>query len=586
MHTRHLNVTLGLKGDVVLVPRRRWAARRALLLVCTMCVSAGVIGAAVPSAATAYTHAVSATTPTPDDAEAGDPTPSEPAPTPTSPVDPAEPTPDPTPSGPSPSKPTPEPSASVPPQPTPTQPAPAPGPWTPFPPAPAPGAGPLAPPPPFPPLVLTPAPAAFGRVYPTNPWIYNHLPGTRFLDARTDEHGHVARLHMGIDAQGGVDQPIFAVAAGTVVDGTWGTSTRDRHGYGNQVRIEHADGFATRYAHFASAPLVQLGDHVEARQLIGYMGGSQRGDLDRLDRHLHFEVTKDGQHIDPIAFLSGASIADPAASADAAAVTAADTRTLYEIRQTGDDGYASISTGVTVGSDVFTAIDMGGETATVMVSEHGMLSRIAVVDGAWTKTPTGLALEATSVSGADTGGAYPELFAVEAGKLFHIVHDGAGWTKTWTGHEFSGTVSAVAVQGSGLHAMLQQAGYLYHLSPAEGGLWNITDTRLEGGAHTDAVYLDGSAPEAMTAIDGEVFRITRGDVAWEAQSTGLSAAGPLAAAYEGGGWPVALSAEDGVLGVTRVTDRVWTRFAYDVHVPGPIDAVVLDGSGAVLYSIG
>ncbi|WP_164861784.1 M23 family metallopeptidase, partial [Microbacterium sp. CPCC 204701] len=474
------------------------------------------------------------------------------------------------------------------PRPDPTKPAPAPGPWMPFTPAPPPGSGvgSLAPVAPFPPLALTPAPAAFGRVYPTNPWIYNDLPGTRFLDGRADARGRVARLHMGIDAQGGVNQPIFAVAAGTVIDGTWGTSTRDRHGYGNQVRIAHPDGFATRYAHFASAPLVQLGDHVEAGQLIGYMGGSQRGDLERLDRHLHFEVTKDGQHVDPIAFLGGASTAEASGPAAPAAVTAADTRLLYEVRPKGDGGYASISTGVTVGSDIFAAVDLGGETATVMVSEHGMLNQIAVVDGAWTKTPTGLALDATSISGADTGTGYPELFAVEGGKLFHIARGDAGWVKTWTGHEFSGTVSTVALPGGRLHAMLQQAGYLYHLAPAEGGLWNISDTRLEVGAHVDAVYVDGPAPEAMTAIDGEVFRITRGEVAWDAQSTGLSATGPLAAAYAGGGWPLALSAEDGVLGVTRVTDRVWTRYAYDLQAPGPIDAVVLDGRDAVLYSIG
>lgn len=585
MHTRHLYVTFASEGDDVLVPRRRWAARRALFVVCAAAACFGLVGAGVPSAATAYTPAVTSTTPTPT------PTPSDPAPGETAP-DPAptetvspDPTPEPTPSDPGPS-PTPEPSASVP-APTPT--APAPEPWVPYVPAPSPraGSGPLAPASPFATLVPAPTPAAFGRVYPTNPWIYNGLPGTRFLDARTDAEGRIARRHMGIDAQGGVNQPIFAVAAGTVVDGTWGTSARDRHGYGNQVRIAHADGYATRYAHLATAPLVELGDHVEAGQLIGYMGGSQRGDLDALDRHLHFEVTKDGQHIDPIAFLSGAGTADAVGSvAPAAAAAPVESRLLYEVRPKRDGGYASISTGITVGSDVFTAVDMGGATATVMVSENGMLYQIAVEGGAWTKTPTGLALDATSISGADTGTGFPELFAVEGGKLFHIAREASGWTKTWTGHDFSGTVSAVSLPGGRLHAMLQQAGYLYHLSPAEGGLWNIVDTRLEVGPRLDAVYVDGSAPEAMTAIEGEVFRITLGDVSWEAQSTGLTATGPLTAAYEGGGWPVALSAEEGVLGVTRVTDRVWTRFAYDLQVPGPIDAVALDGGGAVLYSIG
>ncbi|WP_194409933.1 M23 family metallopeptidase [Microbacterium cremeum] len=520
----------------------------------------------------------------PADPAPGDSTPTDPAPTPSDPT-PVEPTPTPGPTEPGPTEPRQQPSASVPPRPapTPSSPGSAPGPWIPYVPSPAPGgAGPLAPVGPFP----AAAPAAFGRVYPTNPWIYNDLPGTRFLDPRTDGQGRVVRRHMGIDAQGGVRQPIFAVADGIVVDGTWRTSRRDRHGFGNQVQIAHADGYATRYAHFASAPVVELGERVQAGQLIGYMGGSQRGDLHRVERHLHFEVTKDGQHVDPIAFLTGAGTADPADPAAAETAPATDSRLLYEIREKGDGGYASISTGISVGSDVFTAIDMGARTATVMVSEGGMLNQIAVVDGEWTKTPTGLALDATSISGADTGTGSPELFAVEDGKLLHIVRDATGWTKTWTGHDFSGTVSAVALPGNRLHAMLQQSGYLYHLTPAEGGLWNVSDTRLEVGAQVDAVYVDGPAPEAMTAIDGEVIRITRGDVAWDAQSTGLSATGPLTAAYEGGGWPLALTAEDGVLGVTRVTDRVWTRFAYDLQVPGAIDAVVLDGDGTVLYSVG
>src|SRR5690606_13197985 len=118
-----------------------------------------------------------------------------------------------------------------------------------------------------------------------------------------------------------------------------------------------------------------------------------------------------------------------------------------------------------------------------------------------------------------TGRGLPELFAIEEGKLFHIVGDATGWTKTWTGHYFSGTVSAVRMPGDQLHALLQQSGYLYHLSPAQGGLWNIADTRLSVNGQVDAVYVDGPAPDAMTVIDGEISRISREGRTWHARST-------------------------------------------------------------------
>lgn len=589
--TRHRHETLDSHRRGVKLHSRIGPARRALLVAGALAIAAA--GAGMPSVASAHAGVRSEATPAPADTPPADPapgdtapadptpsepTPTDPAPSPTpsdpTPTVPAQPTPGPT----GPVVPTPEPTASVPPSSgaTPTQPAP--DPWMPALPGLVPGAGPVAP-------SYATAPAGFGLVYPTNPWIYNDQPGTRYLDVREQSRGLVTRRHMGIDAQGGVRQPIFAVAAGIVVDGTWGTTSRDRHGFGNQIQLAHTDGFATRYAHFATAPLVQLGDRVEQGQLIGFMGGSQRGDLHRLDRHLHFEVTKDGRHIDPIAFLTGAGTVTDAAATAAPAAAAPTPLPLSEIRPTAD-GYVSISTGVTVTSQVFTAVDMGGESAELFVSDAGRLLQVSVTGGAWTAVDTGLALAATSISAANTGTTHPELLAVEDGKLVHVAHDGSAWTKTWTGHEFSGTVSAVAIPGGGLHGMLQQAGYLYHLSPAQGGLWNITDTRLEAGVQVDAVYVDGPAPEAMTVVDGEVHRITRGEIGWDAVATGLPASGPLAATYEGAGWPLAVSAEPGALGVTRVVDRVWTRYAYDLTVTGPIDAVAIPGAGTVLYSIG
>lgn len=419
-------------------------------------------------------------------------------------------------------------------------------------------------------------------MYPTNPWVYTAESGTRFLDPRESSGGLVVRRHMGIDAQGGARQPIFAVADGTVVGGTWGTTRADRHGFGNQLVIAHADGYTTRYAHLAEPPLVPLGAHVTTGQLIGYMGGSQRGDLAGLPRHLHFEVTKDGRTIDPVAFLAGA-IASGATDATAPAGAAA-AFPLYEIRPDGD-GFQSTTTGVTVGSDVFTAIATGPDTAQVLVCENGTLHVISGTGGSWTTTDTGLALDATSLSGVSAGGAAVELLAVENGRLVHITGGPGGWTKTSTGHDFSGTVSAVRMPGGGLQALMQQAGYLYHLQPADGGLWNVADTGLSVGSQVDAAYVGGPAPEAMTIVDGRTYRIALGGSGWRMLPTGLPASGALAAVADGSPWPVAVTSDGHGIGVGRVVDRVWARTGVDLAVPGPIDAVTTD-AGILLYSIG
>lgn len=540
----------------------------------------GVVGAGTPATASTVDDGP---TPAPvEPAPSDDPTP---APTPTEPTEPAPtptaepsitPTPAPVVKPALPSKPTPLPSAS------------APDPWAPAPrgssPSPTPPAigvdqrtpdGPSA----------TAAPASFGVVYPTNPWIYNGLEGTRYLDVREREGDQVLRYHMGIDAQGGFRQPIFAVAAGTVEGGTWGTTPQDGHGYGNQVVITHAAGFATRYAHLADAPLVHKGQTVVAGQLVGYMGSSQRGAHD-LPRHLHFEVTKNGRHIDPIAFLTGAreSSSSPSSSTTDAASDGAQ-RELYEMRRDGD-AYAMTSTGLALQSSALTAVAMGGDSAEVMVSEGGTLAHIVRTGEVWTQTDTGLPLDATSIAGADTGNGFPELLAVEDGRLFHIVHGPAGWTKTWTGHRFSGTVSAVALPGGRLHGLLEQAGYLYYLAPADDGRWNIVDTGLEVGASVDAVYIDGPVPEGMTDIGGELHRILWDGLTWHTQPTGLPAGSPLAAVHQAGGWPSAISLGGDGLGLAEVVDGVWTRYTWNVPEPtDAMDAVVI-GPDAVIYAVG
>lgn len=69
---------------------------------------------------------------------------------------------------------------------------------------------------------------------------------------------------------------------------------------GNMVRIDHGNGFQTRYLHLAYGTVnVNVGDKVTRGQVIGFMGNTGNS----FGAHLHFEVLKDSNRIDPTPYL-------------------------------------------------------------------------------------------------------------------------------------------------------------------------------------------------------------------------------------------------------------------------------------------
>ena len=98
--------------------------------------------------------------------------------------------------------------------------------------------------------------------------------------------------HEGIDIDGVAGQVVRAAAAGRVV---WAGSER---GYGNLVIIDHGDGLSTLYAH-ASRLLVGPDEVVESGEPVAEVGdtGNARG------AHLHFEVHRNGQPVNPLPML-------------------------------------------------------------------------------------------------------------------------------------------------------------------------------------------------------------------------------------------------------------------------------------------
>ncbi len=99
--------------------------------------------------------------------------------------------------------------------------------------------------------------------------------------------------HSGIDVANRTGVSILAADAGYVV-----MAGRDTYGYGNQVVIDHGNGYVTRYAHLNTI-LVKAGQAVKKNQKIGTMGSTGRS----TGPHLHFEVIYNGVCRNPLGFL-------------------------------------------------------------------------------------------------------------------------------------------------------------------------------------------------------------------------------------------------------------------------------------------
>jgi murein DD-endopeptidase MepM/ murein hydrolase activator NlpD len=103
--------------------------------------------------------------------------------------------------------------------------------------------------------------------------------------------GHV--FHRGIDLAAPAGTSVYAVAAGAVV-----RANRDRM-YGNVVVIDHHNGYKTLYAH-NSKLLVKAGEQVKPGQPIAKVGSTGHS----TGPHLHFEIHRSGQRVDPGPYLA------------------------------------------------------------------------------------------------------------------------------------------------------------------------------------------------------------------------------------------------------------------------------------------
>jgi murein DD-endopeptidase MepM/ murein hydrolase activator NlpD len=113
--------------------------------------------------------------------------------------------------------------------------------------------------------------------------------------------GH-ERAHLAADYGAPTGSPVVAIANGTVTFAGWSDS------YGNLVRIKHASGLTSGYAHLSQiAAGVGSGKSIKQGELVGLVGqtGLATGP------HLHFEMAQNGKPINPVPALKKGEPAPP-----------------------------------------------------------------------------------------------------------------------------------------------------------------------------------------------------------------------------------------------------------------------------------
>lgn len=112
---------------------------------------------------------------------------------------------------------------------------------------------------------------------------------------RIDPFTKVRKFHYGMDFTAPRGTPIYATGDG-IVERADNSAT----GYGNHIRIDHGYGYVSLYAHLYNYN-VRVNQRVKRGDLIGYVGSSGRSEAP----HLHYEIFKDGERINPINFYYG-----------------------------------------------------------------------------------------------------------------------------------------------------------------------------------------------------------------------------------------------------------------------------------------
>ncbi|WP_291109307.1 M23 family metallopeptidase [Flavobacterium sp. UBA6195] len=112
---------------------------------------------------------------------------------------------------------------------------------------------------------------------------------------RSDPFTKIRKFHYGMDFTARTGTPIYATGDGVVYKADASLS-----GYGNHIEINHGYGYKTLYAHLSKYKC-KPGQRVKRGDIIGYVGSTGRSQAP----HLHYEVFKNGERVNPLNFYYG-----------------------------------------------------------------------------------------------------------------------------------------------------------------------------------------------------------------------------------------------------------------------------------------
>ena len=112
---------------------------------------------------------------------------------------------------------------------------------------------------------------------------------------RSDPFTKARKFHEGMDFTAKIGTPVFASG-----DGIVSRADNTASGFGNHIVIRHGFGYETLYAHL-SRYKARVGQYVKRGDIIGYVGSTGRSEAP----HLHYEVHKNGDVVNPLNFYYG-----------------------------------------------------------------------------------------------------------------------------------------------------------------------------------------------------------------------------------------------------------------------------------------
>jgi murein DD-endopeptidase MepM/ murein hydrolase activator NlpD len=117
---------------------------------------------------------------------------------------------------------------------------------------------------------------------------------------RSDPFTKARKMHWGMDFTAPKGTPVYASGDGVIT-----RVDNNASGYGKHIRIDHGYGYISLYGHLSKYN-VKRRQKVKRGDLIGFVGSTGRSEAP----HLHYEVWKDGDKINPINFYYGSLSAE------------------------------------------------------------------------------------------------------------------------------------------------------------------------------------------------------------------------------------------------------------------------------------